>query len=1160
MIDGNPGTEVVISGSLDALNSWLNSTTALSYSPVSQVNGVGADSLRLQINDNGNTGAGGGTSVDLGSVRIDVISVNDEPSGSDATLQTNEDQSLVLLASNFGFTDVNDDFFDSNSLNGVLISTLPAAGTLSLSGIPVLAGATVSIADINAGLLLYTPDENGRGLAYAQFDFQVQDDGGTSNGGVDLDAIANTLVIDVLSINDAPQGEDLTVTTAEDTDYVIQTADLGYSDVADGDQLQSIEIVGLPVNGTLALGGLAVVSGQQITSTDIASGNLVFSPDPQTHGIAHSRISFVVTDDGGLPGVDTAVSANTLTIDVTAVNDAPTGQDRTVVTDEDVPFIFSAADFGFVDTFDATDTLAGVLISSLPDRGQLTVNGNAVSVGDVVSVTSIDNGEFQYLAAANENGIDYSRFLFQVQDDNLQPGDNTDPIARQLAINVSPVSDAPAGQDGQIATLEDSDYVLQVSDFGFSDINDADDLVGVFIDQLPGAGTLILRSVETDANGISEDESVEVVVGQFIAEADIVAGLLVYRPDSDVHGNDQLRFRVQDSGNDSNAGSLLIENISLDSNQLDIEVVAVNDAPSGENNTVTTNEDTPHTFVREDFGFSDAIDSSQATDNNHQFSAITIYSLPEAGTLLVNGVAATVGQVVSTADIDAGGLIYIPPENETGTGYNGLGFMVHDDAGTDNGGVDIDPTPNFISFDLPGVNDAPLLLSEGATVAEGNEIVITDEMLFGADADDPDPMELTLTITRLPQNGALLLDGAALGVGDTFTLQAIVDELLSYIHDESETSADAFRVTLRDGGEDGSQPVSGDFNFVVTEVIDPAPEVDNDLLELSFGEDFDSMQGDLLASGFSGLNQDRLIDDSRFTVALEVPPQHGTIELNADGTFEYMHDGSRILLDEFRYRVTNEDGVFTIATVSISIEPPLEAVFAVQPPLAQPTPPTELEPEPEPSPAPNPTSQTEEGVESVERQFEQSADIFGSPASEGTEEQDQVSVLEVLRSVQTDTNQVRVRSEETDTLEVLQHNQLAETTFDADELNTVSSATIELVLEVKLPTVREVASNEGFLNGLSQLDDDLRDAESQTGARYRLAEESVVGVSLSVTVGALAWALRGGAVFASLMTVAPLWASIDLGRIATPVSTRNQSDSETDNADEHSVEEIFDKG
>ena len=163
--------------------------------------------------------------------------------------------------------------------------------------------------------------------------------------------------------------------------------------------------------------------------------------------------------------------------------------------------------------------------------------------------------------------------------------------------------------------------------------------------------------------------------------------------------------------------------------------------------------------------------------------------------------------------------------------------MVHDDAGTDNGGADIDPTPNFISFDLPGVNDAPLLLSEGATVAEGNEIVITDEMLFGADADDPDPMELSLTITRLPENGVLLLSGAALGVGDTLTLQAIVDQQLSYIHDESETSADAFGVTLRDGGEDGSQPVSGDFNFIVTEVIDPAPEVDNCLLYTSDAAD-----------------------------------------------------------------------------------------------------------------------------------------------------------------------------------------------------------------------------------------------------------------------------------------------------------------------------------
>ena len=34
---------------------------------------------------------------------------------------------------------------------------------------------------------------NANGAGYASFDFKVQDDGGTANGGVDLDPTANTL-------------------------------------------------------------------------------------------------------------------------------------------------------------------------------------------------------------------------------------------------------------------------------------------------------------------------------------------------------------------------------------------------------------------------------------------------------------------------------------------------------------------------------------------------------------------------------------------------------------------------------------------------------------------------------------------------------------------------------------------------------------------------------------------------------------------------------------------------------------------------------------------------------------------------------------------------------------------------------------------------------
>ena len=34
---------------------------------------------------------------------------------------------------------------------------------------------------------MFTPAANANGTAYASFTFQVQDDGGTANGGVDLD-------------------------------------------------------------------------------------------------------------------------------------------------------------------------------------------------------------------------------------------------------------------------------------------------------------------------------------------------------------------------------------------------------------------------------------------------------------------------------------------------------------------------------------------------------------------------------------------------------------------------------------------------------------------------------------------------------------------------------------------------------------------------------------------------------------------------------------------------------------------------------------------------------------------------------------------------------------------------------------------------------------
>ena len=86
-----------------------------------------------------------------------------------------------------------------------------------MSGVAVTAGQSVSVANINSGNLKFAPAANANGAGYASFTFQVQDNGGTANGGVDLDASANTMTVDVTAVNDAPAGTDNTVTHAAKT-------------------------------------------------------------------------------------------------------------------------------------------------------------------------------------------------------------------------------------------------------------------------------------------------------------------------------------------------------------------------------------------------------------------------------------------------------------------------------------------------------------------------------------------------------------------------------------------------------------------------------------------------------------------------------------------------------------------------------------------------------------------------------------------------------------------------------------------------------------------------------------------------------------------------------------------------------------------------------
>ena len=254
-------------------------------------------------------------------VDITVLSVNDAPVGQNGVIFPNEDTAYTFQQVDFGYSDP----AEQHGMSGVLVQALPGDGTLFVAGVPVVVGQTVTVADIDAGNLVYVPEADFNGPVAIPFVFRVADTGGTVLGGQDTDTQARDLFVTVIAVNDAPQGTDGVVQTIEDTALVLDFSDFGYSDVTDDNAFAGIFLDALPLSGTVLLSGQPVTSGDFIPSISLAAGELAYMPDTDVNGQALATLGFRVMDNGGTAngGLDTDTLANTLTIDVLADNDAP---------------------------------------------------------------------------------------------------------------------------------------------------------------------------------------------------------------------------------------------------------------------------------------------------------------------------------------------------------------------------------------------------------------------------------------------------------------------------------------------------------------------------------------------------------------------------------------------------------------------------------------------------------------------------------------------------------------------------------------------------------------------------------------------------------------------------------------------------------------------
>ena len=279
-----------------------------------------------------------GTATDTGTITITVTGINDAPVAVNDTDAVNEDATVTrssgdnLLMADDSDADDDDSFTVTQiAVTGGSNNAVTANSTYN-SGSPETVTGTYGTLTVGAnGTYTYVADQmqlddlDASDTATDSFTYTVSDGTATDTA---------TLIFTVTGVNDVPTASDKTVSTTEDTPYVFSTSDFGYTDADDDDALVSVKITTLEDAGALQYNNgsawVDVTLNQVITATDIAANKLRLNPATNENGSPYTTFNFTVND-----GDADSATPNTITVNVTAVNDAPVADNETNSVNED---------------------------------------------------------------------------------------------------------------------------------------------------------------------------------------------------------------------------------------------------------------------------------------------------------------------------------------------------------------------------------------------------------------------------------------------------------------------------------------------------------------------------------------------------------------------------------------------------------------------------------------------------------------------------------------------------------------------------------------------------------------------------------------------------------------------------------------------------------
>ncbi len=703
---------------------------------------------------------------------------NDTPKAINSAVVVTDSDSTTLTRATFRITNYvsGEDvlgFTNNNSSMGNITSSFNSqTGILTLSS----SGSTATVAEWQTAL---------RAVTYSN----TSDLPTTTTRSVELiasDGIkpSNTLTstIAITAVNDAPVAQASSVTTNEDTAKTFAASDFLFTD-AESNALVSITVSGLSLAGGDALtvnqgaGPVSVTNGMTITLAQIAT--MVYTPGANANGVALSTFDFTANDAA------TGTVSDTMSINVTAINDAPAAQASTVTTVEETPLTFAASDFLFSDP--ESDSLVSISISalSLASGDTLTVDlgSGAVAVTTGMTITAAQIATMIYTPAFNGNGTPRSTITFTGNDSDIGT------VSATMGMNITGVNDPPAAQTSSVITNEEVAKTFAVSDFQIIDPEN-DSLLSIVVSGL----NLASGDTLTVNQGAG---SIPVTNGMTITAAQIAT--MVYTPALNANGTPLSTFTF--TANDAATGTV--------SATMNININPVNDIPVAQASTFTTNEDQPKLFAVSNFSFADVENDalvSIVVSNLNLASGDTLTVDQGAGAIPVtNGMTITAAQIAT--------MLYTSPTNTNGAARSDFDFTVND--------AGVGTVSATLSIDVTAVNDLPVAQASTVTTNEDTAYTFSVPNFVFTDIESDSLVSITISGLALASGDTLRVDQGsgliAVSNGMTITAAQIATMVYTPAANSNGTALSSFSFKVND---EGSGTVAATMSVDVTAVND----------------------------------------------------------------------------------------------------------------------------------------------------------------------------------------------------------------------------------------------------------------------------------------------------------------------------------------------------